>query len=55
MLTTAFASLLLMTAANPALDALVENALQVDTGEITYVVTFNEDGSYTTSMGTGGT
>ncbi|MCH8489660.1 MAG: hypothetical protein LAT81_06975 [Oceanicaulis sp.] len=54
MLSTLLASVML-SAANPAVDALTENALQVDTGSVTYIVFFEADGSYTTSMGSGGT
>jgi hypothetical protein len=53
MLSTILASFML-AAANPAVDTLTENALQVDTGAVTYIVFFDADGSYTTSMGTGG-
>lgn len=54
MLSTILASFMLATA-NPAVDALTENALQVDTGSVTYIVFFDADGAYTTSMGSGGT
>jgi hypothetical protein len=45
---------LALGAAEPGMEPLLENALQVDTGEMTYVVYFEEDGSYTTSLGTTG-
>ncbi len=54
MLSTMIASFMI-AAANPAVDALTENALQVDTGTVTYIVFFEADGSYTTSIGSGGT
>ena len=39
MLSTMIAAVILATA-NPAVDALTENALQVDTGSVTYIVFF---------------
>lgn len=54
MLSTMLAAFMLATA-NPAADALTQNALQVDTGTVTYIVFFEADGRYTTSIGSGGT
>ncbi|KAA5803356.1 hypothetical protein F1654_05985 [Alkalicaulis satelles] len=54
MLSTVLASIML-SSANPAVDALTEHALQVDTGALTYIVFFEADGAYTTSIGAGGT
>jgi hypothetical protein len=54
MLSTILASFMLASA-SPAADALTENALQVDTGSVTYIVFFDADGTYTTSVGSGGT
>ncbi|MCC5995757.1 MAG: hypothetical protein JJU18_05235 [Oceanicaulis sp.] len=54
MISTVLASIMLASA-NPAVDALTENALQVDTGTLTYIVFFEADGTYTTSVGSGGT
>lgn len=54
MLSTILASFML-AAASPAVDALTQNALQVDTGSVTYIVFFDADGTYTTSVGSGGT
>lgn len=45
----------MLATASPAVDALTQNALQVDTGSVTYIVFFDADGSYTTSVGSGGT
>lgn len=36
-------------------DALVENALQVEAGEITYTTFLEADGTYTTTIGISGT
>ena len=54
MLSTLLAAFMLATA-SPAVDALTQNALQVDTGTVTYIVFFDADGSYTTSVVSGGT
>ena len=54
MLSTMLATVMLATA-NPAAEALTQNALQVDTGSVTYIVFFDADGTYTTSVGSGGT
>lgn len=54
MLSTMLAAAMLASA-NPAAEALTQNALQVDTGTVTYIVYFEADGTYATSMGSGGT
>jgi hypothetical protein len=36
-------------------ETLVENALQIQAGEITYTTFFNADGTYTTDIGVSGT
>jgi hypothetical protein len=54
MLSTMLATVMLASA-NPAAEALTQNALQVDTGTVTYIVYFEADGTYATSMGSGGT
>ncbi len=37
------------------MDALVENALQISAGDVTYHTYFESDGSYTTDIGISGT
>ena len=53
MLTSLFASAALLLSSS--LDTLLEHALQISAGDVTYITYFNADGTYTTNIGIEGT